>query len=73
MKQRLNQSQEAEHAQEQTQDQQQNQEGLEFSSAEEMLRWDAAQTPPPPGLGERVMRAIEAEPKRLPWWKRWFS
>lgn len=45
---------------------------LEFTSAEETIRFDAARTVVPPGLRERVLREVEGERARLPWWKRWF-
>ena len=47
---------------------------LAFESAEEMLRHDAANTPVPPQMRERVMQSISQEPVRedpKPWWKRW--
>jgi len=48
--------------------------GLEFSSAEEMIRFDAAQTAPPPTLAQRVQTSVnrEARPKRS-WWARLFG
>lgn len=45
---------------------------LEFKSAEETIRFDAARTAVPPGLRERVLREAEGERARLPWWRRWF-
>ena len=47
---------------------------LSFETAEEMLRYDAAQTPVPPQMRERVMQSISKEPVKAnptPWWKRW--
>ncbi len=42
---------------------------LEFSNAEEMIRFDAAQTPPPPALGARVRDSVNREPRlRRSWW-----
>ena len=38
----------------------------EFSSVEEMLRFDAAQNPPPPGLAQRINESVNNEPKRAP-------
>ena len=47
--------------------------GLEFSSAEEMIRYDAAQTPPPPTLGQRVQDSVNREPRpKRSWWARLF-
>jgi len=46
--------------------------GLEFQSAEEAIRFDAARVAVPPELRERVLRDVAAERPRLPWWKRWF-
>ncbi len=64
--------------QEQTTEEQQTllpeQTGLEFSSAEEMIRFDAAQTTPPPELAARIRESIsrETHPRRS-WWKRLFG
>jgi hypothetical protein len=47
---------------------------LTFETPEEMLRHDAAHTPVPPQMRERVMRSISQEPVQpnpRPWWKRW--
>jgi hypothetical protein len=45
-----------------------------FSSVEEMLREDAAATPPPPALAHRVAESIAREPKTArSWWQRIFS
>ncbi|HOB97538.1 MAG TPA: hypothetical protein PKM43_02185 [Verrucomicrobiota bacterium] len=44
---------------------------LEFSNAEEMIRFDAAQTPPPPALGARVQDSVNREPRvKRSWWMR---
>ncbi len=47
---------------------------LEFASAEEMLRFDAAQTVVPTQVTERLQESIAAEPKprSAAWWQRWF-
>ncbi|MBK9138336.1 MAG: hypothetical protein IPM17_06160 [Verrucomicrobia bacterium] len=46
----------------------------EFATAEELIRHDAAQTAPPPGLEERVKQSIAAEPPPTQrWWKRLFG
>jgi hypothetical protein len=43
--------------------QSQQQTAVEFASAEEMLRHDAAQTPVPPAVAERLQRSVDQEPK----------
>ncbi|HYT60196.1 MAG TPA: hypothetical protein VEL06_08490 [Haliangiales bacterium] len=46
----------------------------EFASPEEMLRHDAGQISPPPGLAHRVAESIAKEPRPArSWWQRWFS
>lgn len=37
---------------------------VEFATAEEAIRADAAQNPPPPEIAERLNESIAAEPKR---------
>lgn len=50
------------------------QSGLEFSSAEEMIRFDAAQTTPPPTLARRVEDSVNREPRpKRSWWMRLFG
>lgn len=47
---------------------------LTFDSAEAMIRHDAAHTPAPPEMRDRVMRSIareSVESNPAPWWKRW--
>ena len=46
----------------------------QFSSVEEALREDRAQTPPPPALAQRVAEAIRqaGSPPRS-WWSRWLG
>ena len=53
----------------------QQQTALEFSTAEEALRHDAAQTELPPTLAERLKKSIAQEPPKenVPWWKRLFG
>ena len=64
-------------AQQQTTEQQQaaqKQQGLQFASVEEMLRWDASQTMPPAGIEVRLKNSIGGEPKpQRSWWERFFS
>jgi len=43
----------------------------EFQTAEELLRFDAAQTPVPPRIAERLRESTAELPKPKPgWWKR---
>lgn len=68
---RLNQQQ-----REQTTQQQraQQQSAVEFASAEEMLRHDAAQTTVPAAVAERLQKSIDGEPKPArSWWQRMFG
>jgi hypothetical protein len=45
----------------------------EFATAEEMLRYDAAQTPVPPGIAQRLEKSVGTGPKRASvWWRRFF-
>ena len=42
----------------------------EFASAEEMLRWDAAQTAVPPPIAQRLKQSVgNLPPPRRSWWK----
>jgi hypothetical protein len=68
MKQRTKLSQQQQHAEAQ---QTQPQAGQEFASAEELLRFDAAQTAVPPEIGEKLKRSAASIPPtpRRPWWK----
>lgn len=52
----------------------QGQTGLEFRTAEELIRHDAAQTIPPERLARRVQDSVNREgvPPRS-WWRRWFG
>ena len=72
MKHRTKLSQEQQHAETQ---QSQQHTGQEFASAEEMLRFDAAQTSVPPGIAERLKQTIrEVKPPQRPGWlKRFFG
>ncbi len=48
--------------------------GLEFQTADEVIRYDAAQTPPPQRIERRVRDSVNREEaERLPWWRRWFG
>lgn len=45
--------------------------GLEFGSAEELIRYDAAQTQPSDTLAQRVKEAVDREPMpKRSWWDR---
>jgi hypothetical protein len=71
---KLNQlSQDQNVCEQQTQEQQQ-QQTLEFTTAEEMIRHDAAQVAVPPSVMERLQQSIRAEPAPpRPWWRRWLG
>jgi hypothetical protein len=46
----------------------------EFSSAEELIRYDSGQTPVPPAIAERLNESIAREPKpKRSWWRRLLS
>jgi hypothetical protein len=46
----------------------------EFASAEDLLRFDAAQTLAPESIAERLKDSIARDPKPAQsWWKRWFG
>jgi hypothetical protein len=57
---------------EQQQQQEQRETAPEFGSVEEMLRYDAAQTLPPPSVAQRLQESLAREKPRS-WWQRWFS
>lgn len=46
--------------------------GLEFDSAEEMLRHDAENVEVPAGVAGRIAETVRNEPPAGPWWKRMF-
>ncbi|MEY2408084.1 MAG: hypothetical protein QOF48_754 [Verrucomicrobiota bacterium] len=48
---------------------------IEFASGDKAIRHDAANTPLPPSIAERLRQSIEREPVQpaAPWWKRWFG
>jgi hypothetical protein len=47
---------------------------LEFQSAEELLRHDAAQTSVPPEVARRLSQSItQSAPPRRPWWRKLFG
>ncbi len=46
----------------------------DFSSVEEMLRFDASQTSPPAVITERLKESLQQEPApKVSWWKRLFT
>jgi len=48
--------------------------GLEFQTAEEVIRFDATQTKPPERLERRVQESVEREGLGKPsWWRRLFG
>ena len=49
--------------------------GREFATPEELLRYDAAQTPVPSGIEQKLQTSLNAEPKPPPrsWWQRLFG
>jgi hypothetical protein len=45
--------------------------GREFATAEELLRYDAAHTPVPPAIAQRLKKSTGALPQpKAAWWKR---
>ena len=72
MKQQSKLSQEQQHA---AAHQSQSQAGQEFSSAEELLRFDAAQTVVPPTIEQRLKATTTnaAQPPKTGWFKRFFN
>lgn len=66
---------ESQQRQEQAAEQQQTQtpQAREFATPEELLRYDAAQTPVPPGIAQKLQQSLDALPKpdsKPAWWKR---
>ncbi|MBU6399670.1 MAG: hypothetical protein KGS61_05080 [Verrucomicrobia bacterium] len=52
----------------------QQQAGLEFATAEELLRHDAAQVTPPPTLRQRLHLTLRGQkPVKRRWWHRLFA
>jgi hypothetical protein len=71
---RQNQNQEAEQNLAQQTSATQQAAALEFATGEEAIRHDAAQTPLPPAIAERLRKSIENEPKQSEsWWKKIFG
>ncbi|MEW6160781.1 MAG: hypothetical protein AB1813_25410 [Verrucomicrobiota bacterium] len=50
------------------------QNGQEFQTAEDLLRYDSNLHPVPAKVPERLSESLSAEPKPgLPWWRKFFS
>ncbi len=54
----------------QQQHSQQKAEAKEFSTVDELLRYDAAQNPVPPNVADKLSRSAEAQASPPSWWKR---
>jgi hypothetical protein len=68
---KLSQEQQQQHAAEQ---QTQQPAAREFANAEELLRYDAAHTPVPPGIAQRLQKSTSGLPApKTTWWKRLFG
>jgi hypothetical protein len=68
-------------AREQSQENEQNiagqtqqQSAREFATTEELLQYDASQTPVPPAVGQRLQESLgSAAPPQKPFWRRLFG
>ncbi len=68
---KLSSEQQQQHVSEQ---QSQQQAAREFGSAEELLRYDAAQVPVPPAIEQRLEKSAAGIPQPKPgWWRRLFG
>ena len=47
--------------------------GREFSTVDEMLRYDASQTIPPETIAIRLQSSLEQNSPKRAWWRRWFG
>jgi hypothetical protein len=57
-----------------TEQHQQNATAVEFATAEELLRYDAARTPVPASIARRLQQSAAGLPRSKPaWWKRWWG
>jgi hypothetical protein len=46
----------------------------EFASADELLRYDAARTPVPPAIAQRLQKSTSSlSGSKTSWWKRWLG
>jgi hypothetical protein len=73
MKQRTKLSHEQQHATAHEAHETRSQAGHEFAGAEELLRFDAAQTIVPPEVELRLKQSAAALPPRRSWWKNMFG
>jgi hypothetical protein len=74
MKQQTKLSEEQQQQQHAAEQQTQKQSAREFANAEEMLRYDAAHTPVPPAIAQRLQKSTGELPQpKLAWWKRWLG
>ncbi len=56
------------------QQQKQQQTSAEFATVEDLLRYDADQTPVPAEVTKRLQKSLAQQPKPpRPWWRRWFG
>jgi hypothetical protein len=69
----LRHTQKQESTSEHDQQQKQKSEAKEFSSVEELLRHDVAETIVPPGVAIKLNESIANAPKPEAWWERFFS
>lgn len=67
---KLSQKQEQEHV---TEQQTQAHAAREFSNADELLRFDAAQTAVPPEIAQRLQKSAADIPPARKWWKNLFG
>ena len=44
----------------------------EFAGADEMLRFDSAQTEVPPGIAQKLQKSVASENANRSWWTRLF-
>ena len=74
MKQQTKLSEEQQQQQHAAEQQTQKQSAREFANAEEMLRYDAAHTPVPPVIAQRLQKSTGELPQqpKAAWWKRLF-
>ena len=73
MKQHSKLRQQEEQAHEQQEQSKKNEESIELSSVEEMLRFGAAHNPPPDSLARRLNETIKKEPAPSPTWRQRFN
>jgi hypothetical protein len=70
---KLRQQQESTEQAEELQGQESSRSGQQFGSVEEIIRFDATQSPPPQVIAERLKESIAQEPAPIrSWWQRLF-